>query len=61
MVMLGAPSYLERLWHRHHLDKEIAARLQDPDSHWNKTAGVIHDAGGRIIIPSDVGLQTGII
>jgi hypothetical protein len=61
MVMLGASSYLECLWHRHPLDKEIAARLQDPDSHWNETAGVIHDARGRIIVPSDAGLRTEII
>jgi hypothetical protein len=61
MVMLGAPSYLERLRHRHPLDKEVAAKLQDPDSNWNETAGVICDAGGRIIVPSNVGLQTEII
>jgi hypothetical protein len=61
MVMLGAPSYLEHLWHRHPLDEEIAARLQDPDSHWNETVGVICDAGGRIIVPSNVGLRTEII
>jgi hypothetical protein len=61
IVMLGAPSYLECLQHRHPSDEEIAARLWDPDSHWNKTAGVIRDARGRVIIPSDVGLQTEII
>jgi hypothetical protein len=61
VVMLDASSYLEHLQHKQPLDEEIAARLQDPDSHWNETAWVIHDAGGRIIIPSNVGLQTEII
>jgi hypothetical protein len=61
IIMLAAPSYLECLKHRQPITKEFEARLQDPELHWNETDGVIHDAGGQIIIIGDVSLWNKII
>jgi hypothetical protein len=61
IITLAAPSFMERLQHSTPLLPELKVKLDNPNSCWTNTDGVLHNAGDWIIISSNVSLQTKII
>jgi hypothetical protein len=61
IIMLAVPSFMECLWHSTTLLPELKVKLDDSNSHWTNTDGVLHNEKDWILIPSNVSLQTEII
>jgi len=61
IIALSSPPFLDRLRFPDPLPQDISAALEDPDSRWTCTDGLVRDVEERLVVPEDVSLRTEII